>query len=334
MDPKTFQAELFRMIKMAVPGQHDLVATVAGVLQISNDSCYRRLRGDKLLDLAEMITLCQHFKLSLDSLLGLQGNRILFTSNHASPAEYDFLNYMKGLVQNMKFLNSLPERKMYYECKDIPIFYFFHSRELAAFKYFFWHKFLFRQDRSSNAKFDLHNYPDELYALGCQAASLYYGMPSAEFWNIETIQSTLRQLCLYYDTGNFERKEDALLILQKIHELIQDLENICRTGVKNFSFAKDFSQGGGPMETYVNEVLLGSNMILVKLGAGRVVYLNHSVFNYATTTDLDFGLYIENYFKTLADSSTQISCVSETERNIFFRKLFRSIDSCREHIMQ
>ena len=333
MDPKTLQIELFRQLKMSNGHQQDFVEHIAALLEVSTDSCYRRVRGEKLMDLSELMTVCRHYKLSLDNLLGLQSGRISFTSNHAKPAEYDFNNYMKGLLQNMQFLNSVQERKMYYECKDIPIFYHFHSRGLAAFKYFFWHKFLFRQKEMHNAYFDMDGYSDAMYEVGCKAASLYFTMPSVEFWNIETINSTLRQLMFFYDTGSFKEKDDALMVLQCIEDLIHDLQHTCRSGQKSFLRGCNQLDGGGTIEVFLNEVLQGSNSILVKLGASRVVYLNHSVFNYATTTDLAFGTHMEAFFKTLAESSTQISEVSELERNIFFNGQYDAIAICKKKIM-
>lgn len=334
MDPKTLQAEIFRSIKASAGNQTDWVEQLAILLNTSTDSCYRRIRGEKLLNLQELQAICLHYKLSLDNVLGLQGNRIMFTSNHAKPAEYDFFIYMKGLLQNMQYLNSQPERRMFYECKDIPIFYHFHSRELAAFKYFFWHKFLFRQKDHIHSVFSMDDYPVEFYDLGLQASTLYFTMPSTEFWNVETINSTLRQLMFYYDTGNFASQEDALMILQSIDNLIRDLEIMCRRGKKIVPGKPSTDESGGDFDVFLNEVLHGSNTILVQLGSTRIVYLNHSVFNYATTTDLSFGMHIEDYMKKLAYSSTEISRVSEMERNIFFKSQHEAIAHCRERIIK
>ena len=134
------QIQLFQQIKIKLPPQVSLVDEMAAVLDISTDSAYRRIRGEKPLSLEEVYKLCIHFKLSLDNLLNLQSDAYLFTGNFVQPDSFRFDDYLKSLGQQVKYMNSFKDRKMYFMCKDIPIFHHFHYREVAAFKYYFWMK--------------------------------------------------------------------------------------------------------------------------------------------------------------------------------------------------
>ncbi|NBR07721.1 MAG: hypothetical protein EBT92_18430, partial [Planctomycetes bacterium] len=60
-----FSEQFVKRIKKVVPANISLVDEMAGVLDISNDSAYRRLRGETAITLDEAMLLCQHFKIAL-----------------------------------------------------------------------------------------------------------------------------------------------------------------------------------------------------------------------------------------------------------------------------
>ena len=60
----------FESIRQRLPGHISLADELAEVLGISNDSAYRRLRGDKKLSVEEMRVLSRKYLVSIDSLFG------------------------------------------------------------------------------------------------------------------------------------------------------------------------------------------------------------------------------------------------------------------------
>jgi hypothetical protein len=71
MNQPGVQQIFFRHIKASLAGHLSLVDEVADLLNISNDSAYRRIRGEKLLSFEEIQILCTHYKISLDQLFHL-----------------------------------------------------------------------------------------------------------------------------------------------------------------------------------------------------------------------------------------------------------------------
>ena len=61
---------------------------------------------------------------------------------------------------------------------------------------------------------------------------LYNKIPMTEIWNIESINTTLRQINFYYESGSFEKIEDVDLLYQKVEELINHIERQAELGVK------------------------------------------------------------------------------------------------------
>jgi len=58
------QKELFVLIKNSLPPHISLVDAIADLLDISYDSVYRRIRGEKPITLNELKVLCEHFHFS------------------------------------------------------------------------------------------------------------------------------------------------------------------------------------------------------------------------------------------------------------------------------
>ncbi len=326
MDMEHLQQELFRLVKERLPAHLSLVETIAGLLSISTDSAYRRIRGEKPMDLMEAKRICNQFNISLDAIMGLGGGRLIFTSNHSNtPGEFDYKEYLLSATKSMQYFHSFPEKKLYYECKDIPLFFHFHSKELAAFKYFFWQKYLFGSRETKKFSFD--DYPDEMFEIGRRFYHLYATLPSVEFWNAESINSTIRQIDFYSDTGFFKSKDDVALVYTKLKELLSDIEQMSAAGMKKVVLQDEANVEPGRYEMFNNEVMLGGNTILAVIGVSRMVFLNHSVFHYAVTTDLAFGMYIQRYMENLARASTLISKVSEVERTAFFSLMQKAVQA-------
>jgi len=63
------QKELFSRIKETLPSNISFVHEISESLEISYDSAYRRIRGEKELSLTELLRLCSKYAISVDSLI-------------------------------------------------------------------------------------------------------------------------------------------------------------------------------------------------------------------------------------------------------------------------
>lgn len=66
------QKELFSRIKESLPPNISFVHEISELLEISYDSAYRRIRGEKELSISELTLLCSKYDLSVDQLIKLQ----------------------------------------------------------------------------------------------------------------------------------------------------------------------------------------------------------------------------------------------------------------------
>jgi hypothetical protein len=330
MNTLELQTQIFQHIKNKLPSNLSMVDEVAAVLGVSTDSAYRRIRGDKTLTLEELYKLCTRFQLSLDQLLNLKSESLVFSGSFIHPGSFQFDQYLKSAIGHVKYMASFKEKKMYYLCKDIPLFHHFHFKEVAAFKHYVWMKGIFNSPELAHKKFSLKDYPDELFELGKQALNVYNGIDSVEIWNLESINSSLRQIDYYLESGLFADEREALLMYEAYEKLIGHLDTMATAGYK-FNVGETQCQSSGSYQMYLNEMVIGDNSILVVLDNTKLGFIIHSVINIMTTRDVRFCDNLYECMENLMKKSTMISSVSERERSRFFKYLRNRITHRKEN---
>lgn len=331
MNTTDLQASLFHQIKNKLSVGTSLADEVAALLNISSDSAYRRIRGEKLLTLDELFLLVERYQLSMDSLLNVKADVIAFQGRYIDPALFRFEDYLAAVGQQVKYMTSFKERTMYYLCKDIPLFHHYHFKHLAAFKYFFWHKTLLQSPAFVTKKITLKDYPDEIFAVGQKALDTYNQLNSIEIWNMESLNGTLRQVEFYHDTKSFQSEEDLLKVYQSLEDLFTHLEHQAELGYKFDSSDKE-QKPLAEFHMYFNEVVIGDNSILAVLDKAKLCFVTHTGINFMLTRDIDFCENMYNYYQNLMRKSTLISSVSGRERSRFFNVLRNRIAARKQNL--
>lgn len=328
MDDNSIQKELFLHIKNALPPHISMVDEIGTLLNISYDSVYRRIRGEKPVTLNELKLLCEHFHLSLDQVLQLHTDKVLFTDMEANGGVTSFKDYLQGVLMQLQYFNSFKEKEMLYLSKDIPVFYFFYSKELAAFKSFFWSKSILNDPAFADLTFNLKSFDvAPFFELGQKLITEYNKMPCKELWNYESINSTILQIQYYKDSGVFESEEDYFKVLDACDVMLQHIQKQVEKGRK-FLPGTGEAGYGAPLKMYINEIILGNNSIMVQGDDTRIAVINHIVLKYISTTDKKFTDKAFANFNNLLSRSLLISETGEKDRNKFFKVLKEKIKAC------
>jgi len=320
MNASELQQKLFQVIKNNIPGHLSATEEIAKVLNVSVDSVYRRIRGEKTISLDELHTLCAYYKISLDQLMNIQTGAFTFQGNFLNEKTYPFDAHLNSMVYQLSAIKKFKEIEFYWLCKDVPVFHHFHFREIAAFKYFFWMKTLYHFPEFDHQVFTFDAYSDELNAIGEKILDLYNSIPSTELWNVENINIALRQIEFYRDSQMFESDEDVLTLYEAWEKVIDHIEQQAARGYK-FKYGDPEKKRLEEYNVYFNEVILGDNSMVAVLDGTKVAYILHTAINYMMTRDLSFCENMYDYVQSLMKRSTLISNVSEKERSKFFRIL-------------
>lgn len=314
------QQQVFQHIKSILPAHLTLVDVIAEQLNISNDSAYRRIRGEKPLSLDELQILAAHFKFSIDQLLQIKSDAFVFTGRITNNADFKYENWLEAVAQHLQFFLSFKPNHLFYLAKEVPFYYYFIVPELAAFKSFFFMKSILYYDNWKQVKFSVNDDYSKYHDLMKKCSELFATLPSTEVWSIENITSTLHQIEFYRATGAMQSDEDALIVLDKMNLLIDHLELQAEYGVK-LRFGQDPATGTVQFKMFINEIIMGDNMQLMQLGNKYMTAINHSVLNFITTMDESFNDYSKKMLDNLAQKSTLISGVNQKERLMFFNRL-------------
>ncbi len=330
METKQLQQELFRYLKDSLPPHLSLVDELSTLLDLSADSVYRRIRGEKPITLEELKKICDHYHLSLDQLLQLKNDSVLFQAPGISEPIVPFLKHMIGMLQQFKYFNSFRHREIHYLCKDAPFWYFYLFPAMAAFKTFFWEKTINNEAPLADKSFSLQEFPyHDCFTVGQQILEEHSRMTTVELWNLESIHSSINQVAYYRDAGIFRHREDLVAVVDDFIRMLDHLQWQASKGVKWMPGMGEAAQKGS-IQFYVNELILGNNTILLLLDDKRSSMITYSVFNYLITKDERFTAKAFETFNTLLGRSTLVSRSGEKDRNRFFNTLRDKVNELRK----
>jgi plasmid maintenance system antidote protein VapI len=324
MEIASIQINFFQHLKSLLPQHTALVDTVAELLNISNDSAYRRIRGEKPITLEEIQKLAIHFKVSLDQFLHLQSDSFVFSGRLTYQGNSAFDEWLTSIHQNFSYLNTFKSRHLYFLTKDIPFSTHFQIPELASFKYFFWKRTILQDETMKGLKFSIADLNTKTYELGKKVVEEYNKIPCTEVWNIESINSTIRQIEYYKEAKLFNSPSDIIILYEKVEELIGHLEKQAETG-KKFMIGHQPTHDAADYNLLHNDLILGDNSFLAVADDTKIAFISHSVINYVVTRDERFCNYRFKSVQNLISKSTQISKVGEKERSRFFNRFYDKI---------
>lgn len=331
---KEVQAGFFQSIKSQLAKHVSLVDEVADCLNLSPDSAYRRIRGETSLSMLEIVEICRYFNVSFDQLTGQKANQVSFEYRPLHETSFNFLQYLRHIEENLKIIAAAEEKEVVYMANEIPLFHLMHAPELASFKLFFWQKTILDFSEFRSKKFKLYEIDEEVNQLSRSVRDLYVEIPSIEIYHSETIDTTLKQIEYYVEAGFFEKHEEALLLLDKVSEVMDHIRLQCEQGHKFRKSRKQKANNlqGGTYTVFHNEVLHMDNAILVKMGQRYLSFLTSNGLNSLLTKS---DLFYEEYYralKVLQGKSTLISGSSEKERNKVFINYQRKIDVLKKRL--
>jgi hypothetical protein len=323
----TIQAQFFQSLKSAIPSYASLVDEVAETLDVSMDSAYRRIRGEKLLDFEELRILCQRFNISLDKFFSLNSDSIMFQGKTNSYKEDSFMEWMEDVLAQLNLVNSFSHKHVYFLVKDMPPFHHYYHPALAGFKFFFWMKSILLFENLKSVKFSIEDNHFEKYReITQKTIKIYNRVPTSEIWNEEGLNTTLRQIEVYHEMGLIKHTEDTIFLYKCVLEVIDHLEKMAETGKKSI-LGQPPTVDSAEYKMYLNEIVLGDNTFMAELGDTKITYLNHSVMYFIGSMDPKFNDSMFRNLENLMKRSTLISGTGEKERKQFFNKLRKKVES-------
>jgi hypothetical protein len=325
-----FQVKFMETIISFHSKKTDAIDALCQLLNVGKDSIYRRLRGDTLLSPQELNLLANKYNLSLDKMMNLHQNEVLFTFNSFSNKIVhvdDFVNNLIGLLDKFALIS---EAKMYYASAEIPVFYHCFFSELFSFKLYVWARTVWNLPAYQDKKFHVDLIPYETRQKFNKLIDLYKNLESLELWSLNIFDNTLNQIEYFLEGAMFEQEEDALHLLTALENTCEHMRQMALES-KKFNI-NDRSKLGNSLTLFQNEIAYTNNTILYIAPEFKLLITTFCNPNYILTRDERICEFSNEWFDTIISKSVLISGINEKQRNKYFDNLQRRINLSRKRI--
>lgn len=329
MTKETIQSSFLSQVRSKLPPALSFADELAELLNISRDSAYRRIRGETLLSLDEVKKMCDHFRISLDQALSpSSADTVTFQVRALNTENFSFEKWLQSIYDNLQLIGQFTDKELTYNAKDLPIFHYFQYPLLSAFKMYFWLRFFARNPVNSTGKFYAGCVSQDMLSLGTRIWDKYQTLPSTEILSAEMLTATLRNIEFTRDCGLFENPGDALKLCDDCSTLVDRLNKQAESATKSGKVSAEDAH----YMIYHNEILIGDNTILFRMGEKRVTYVIANNFDIMITSQDAFCRQTEEHFHNLIAKSTLISGNAQRERVKFFNRVSERIQETRKRL--
>jgi len=327
---KLIQEQFLQRVKSAVAPNVSFVDELADLLKLSTDSAYRRIRCETLFNIEEITLICRHFRVAFDPEVQHMSNKVTFDYLKLDDKKENFKLWLMFVSGDVKKIGTSINNQIIYGANDVPIWHHFFSRELVAFKLFYWLKSILNAPEYADLNYDVNLVDEEMLSSAAEMLKNYNEINSVEIWTEDTINSSLKQIEYFWESGFFNSKQDALRICDLF---VEELNLVLKKASKSSKLVEKNESGKENFKLYKSEVIIGNNSILANIGSTKIAYVSNNTFNMMSTTSADFVHENELWLNNLLRKSTLISGVAEKQRNQFFRVLRDKVELVRQRII-
>jgi hypothetical protein len=307
------QQELFfEAIKSALPEYQNMAQSIAEVLEVSTNEAYKKIRGNSILSLQQIIKLSDSF-----------GVPFLYKPDQLPTVTFDYLSvdqeipnmllYLQDLLKNLKQIQQSKHKHITITTDDIPLFHFFKYPELTCFKLFFWSDSVMNTD----VKFDPSGFATEIIDISKELNQIYLEIPCTEIWSKDTVHGTIEQIRYAFEAG-YIAKGFAEQIIEQVRYCLTDMNMYAISSKKTIDPNHSFN--------WYNCDVLGSIAYLVDFKDHMACYNRFNTFNYLRTEDQTYCKQTKQWMQGLIMKSVSFSGQGEKHRNKYLYNAFAECD--------
>ncbi len=326
-----FQEKFVKQLKSIVPANLSLADELADLLKVSTDSVYRRLRCQSAFSFDEVAIISSKFGVSIDGLFNTDALQVTFNFNPMFESTSNFGKYLEWYAKYLTDLSKIKGARIIFAAEDVPLFRHFKYKTLSAFKSFYWSKAVLNNEFFIGKKFNPNIVPPEIIAINQQTYEAYSQIDSVEIWTEETILSTLKQVEFFWESDLFENRDQALVVIEEIREMLEELKLNCEKS------SKGNDSNHGHFTLYSSEVYIGNNAVLIEPGESNLlerVFLGYNTFNNISTFNASIAKETKLWMENLIKKSLLLSGTAEKQRAKFFKKMDQHVDVLEKLVME
>jgi hypothetical protein len=306
--------------------QKEMVIKFSEWLDISEASIYNKINGRSRFSVEELLLICQKTNVSLDNFIQNQQTKNSYVPFYADGLKYkprNFSDYISNIIGYYTKIRMLKDVHGYFLANEVPMFHLLCFPHLMYLKLYMWNRINWKMEEVSKS-FDYQDFKNDadLTQNITILRDLYYSFPDTEIWNPYMLDNTIAQYLYLREINVIKTKDDHIFIKKEFSDLVDYLEDLTTKGKKPFN-NKNIEMD---CNIYINDINLGSEVILVKSDQYDLLFQQIDVPNYMRTTDQRMVANQFQFFENIKKISTFITYAGEKERLTFFARLRLQLD--------
>ncbi len=317
--------QFIKTIRVKSKKNISFIDEVAAILEVNYDAAYRRINGKTKLTLEDAVKLSKYYKVSLNKLFTVGDESKMIVTKTTEIYNIKSLElYFKMVHERLKPIELNDKSKMYYSAKELPVFHLLKNTLLFKFKVYVWLQILGENAHTKKVPFKDYKIPNSLIETIVEVGKQYKRTKIIEIWGPNIISAILLQIKYFYESGLLI-SETALNICNELRETIKQIEDATYTGKRSNINKTNF-------KLFYNPILNSNNNILISVPNYKVVFLSYSILHYYEIEDPKACSNMEQYLKDQMFLSKQITESGVKDIILFFKPLYRQIDSLIKQI--
>ena len=287
--PPSVLKKLEAVLALAIGPNKNLARELADLLNLSQESIYRRFRGDTSFTLNEAWILQKHYNVSIDELFDNNG-KIGVNFSPFYKSDFVIESYLTDIYRQMSILSKEKKAKLYVMASDVPLFRFFGYPGLTQFKLFYWRNLIHQAGTSDTDVF--HFVEQANHPISEEIHTMFRQIDVDEVWSRDTLNGTINQIEYYYDCGLMANDQTLFMLYGELLQLVQDLV---------------YGDQHSKLTLHHYELALNNNSFYVETGQSRMLAIAINGVNSLQTRDERIINDYRKWLKTVISKSLKIS---------------------------
>jgi hypothetical protein len=270
MDYKLFAESFQKILLSRVFDRKRWVQELANALNLGIDAIYKKSRFDSSYSLDEFLFLSKKYNIDFNEVVNLVNKnnpKALVDSCDFGSIEVFTESLQKILSES---LTQNTEIKSY--SNEIPFFYFFNDRTLAAYKIFSRSSSLLNKAEKKKISFNSDIVDEKIYDVCVRISNMYASVKFEEIWNLRAIEHEFLRLNSLYENSTLKRRD---------YEYLYDLHlDIIKTNLLKENSIFVLTDSNGSIDSEDHHAINTSSYLLIHSNEVNVGFMNFNEANY------------------------------------------------------
>ena len=315
--------DLLEIIFEKIPGRNkkDKILIISKLFDLSDQSAYNKLSGRSQFSVSELFTLSSMYGFSIDEITQESKRDRSFIPFYSDGLKYSprtYAEYLQNINGYFGKIKRLTHVHGYFLANEIPMMHLLNFPHLLYLKMYIWNEVNWQikgisKEYNPQSIVDEPEFLQQKKYLNDQFCSFH----NTEIWNPNMLDNLISQFIYLQEKGIIKDFNQIQTFVQELYKLVDYLSLLAETGDKAINHKNAIYK----CDIFYTELVVGSEIILVKSDEGNMLFQQLDSPNYIRTYDANMISKVYDFFKEIKKSSTYITATGERERVKFFENL-------------